>query len=324
MGETMTTTTTDPAGAFGAAIAGAGLPGWLAWSVKVSTRRPSAKPTRSRRTLGATIEPGGSVVFTVAAGTTPEEAGDAVRRMRGRLVVAAEDKRDRGVRIVRKELVDGEGFPFAGRYQRLRLVVDGDERDDRTAAGPLTRHPGVPIIAEPGPSTWSGIRTHQLTMRRDAASARTVIEWYRTQGQAWLDEHVPPLLSRVYVKREDWPTWEVRPARRGEGYGGSWGRYRWPAHSMTVPWLIFQLPAELLRYIAAHEVAHAALKGQHGHAQPWQLVVSRLCPDWRELDPRARELPGLPLWVGELEPARESVAPVAADPFVSGWASLPA
>jgi predicted RNA methylase len=49
---------------------------------------------------------------------------------------------------------------------------------------------------------------------------------------------------------------------------------------------------------------------------PRQLAVSRICPDWRELDPRAKTLPGLPLWLGELEPA----APVAAEVFVSAWA----
>jgi len=298
------TATTDPADAYRAALAAAGLPDGLTWSVKVTARRATATPAKTRRTLGATIAPGGTaVVFTVPADTDPGKVADAARRMRGKLAVAAEDMRARGVTIVRKQLVNGEGFPFAGTNHRLRLVDDSDtgRRCPCQCSRLTTEHPGVPIVAERGHPTWSGVRTWQLTMRRDAATARTVIEWYREQGRAWLDRHVPDLLRRVYVQPADWPTWEVRPYREGEGYGGTWGTYLPRTHTIRLSWLVFQFPADLLRYVVAHEVAHAAIRGTHGHGRPWQLVVSRLCPDWETLDPRARALPGLCLWAGELD-----------------------
>lgn len=77
-------TTTGPAAAHRAAITDVGLPEWLTWTVKVPPRR---------RSVAATVEPGGAVVFTTPA---PGDVADAVRRMRARLVPAAADKRDRG------------------------------------------------------------------------------------------------------------------------------------------------------------------------------------------------------------------------------------
>ncbi len=325
------TTTTDPAAPFRDALANI-LPAGLAWSVQVNARR---------KRFAVWIEPGGAVVVAVPPSADPARVAHTIQAERGRLLVAAAEKRERGLRIVRKQLVNGEGFPFAGRNHRLSLVVDGDDSPTRTPAGALTRDAGVPIAAEPGPSTWSGIRTWQLTMRRDAASARTVIEWYRAQGRAWLDQHMPDMLRRLHVPADAWPTWEVRPYRPSKGYGGTWGTYRNPPHKIFIDWFAFQFPADLLRYVAAHEAAHAALRGQYAHGREWETVVSRLCPDWCELDPRAKALPGLCLWVGDLDPAGEDdarpapapapVKPAAqttpkapADPFVSGWAAVPA
>jgi hypothetical protein len=313
----MTTITAldDPAETFRTAIAAVGLPAGIDWSVKVSPRR---------RSMGATIEPGGAVVFAIPASAAPAQVADAVRRLRGRIAVAAADKRDRGVHIARKELVSGEGFPFAGTNHRLCLVDDSDtgRRCPCQCSRLATAHPGVPIIAERGHATWSGVRTWQLTLRRDAASARTVIEWYRTQGQAWLDEHMPALLGRLHVPADAMPTWSVRPYRQSQGYGGSWGVYRSKDHTITFNWMVFQFPEKLLRYIAGHEAAHAALRGRYGHGPGWQQVVSRVCPEWRLLDGPARTADGLTLWAGELD-ARHTQPATPAGPFVSGWSSVP-
>lgn len=313
----MPTTTTDHAAPFRAALAPI-LPADVSWSVRVNPRRKRS---------GAWVEPGqpggpaAVIVVAVAPTADPATVARHVRAGLGRLLVAVSDMSERGARIVRKQLVNGEGFPFAGTNHRLRLVVDGDDAPDRTPAGALTRHPGVPIIAEAGPSTWSGIRTHQLTMRRDAASAARVIGWYRSHGQAWLDRTMPELLRRLHVPADAWPTWTVRPYVPSKGYGGSWGTYRNPPHAVYVDWFAFQLPADRLRHIAAHEAAHAAIRGASGHGAEWQLLMGRLCPpDWRDTERRVKAAEGHALWLGELKPDGAPVAPVEPAPFVSRWA----
>jgi predicted metal-dependent hydrolase len=278
-----------------AVIAAAGLPADLEWTVRAKT---------GGKTMRATVLPGGAVEFTIPAEAPEATVAVFIARSRGRILAQAADMRERGVRIVRKALVSGEGFPFAGRNYRLRLVVDGDENRPDAHGGPLTRHPGVPVIAEPGPSTWSGIRTWQLTMRRDVAEGpdpvRAVVEWYRTAGLAWLDANMPRILTDLGMPREKWPTWTVRPYRAAKGYGGSWGTYHSRTHEIRIEWLAFQFPVELLRHVCQHEAAHAKVPGA-GHGKLWQAVMSSTAPDWRELERRARELPGLPLWIGDRE-----------------------
>lgn len=291
----MTGTDTPRNASYAAAIYAAGLPAWMSYQVAVNSRR---------KAVGATMEPtaGGVVVrFGIPAAATPAAVTDAVRRMRAKLVRAGEDIRERGARIIRKELVNGEGFRFAGRNYRLRLT------DDPAAA---------PLVAGPGPSTWSGVRTWQLTVRRDAATADTIIGWYRQAGRAWLDEQLPAIIRHAGIV--DWPTWRVRPYRAG--LPDSWGRYTGRTHSIGLSWVIFQFPPELLRHILVHEVAHAATAGD-GHGKRWQAkmaAMSGAASGWRDLDRQARALPGVALWTGDVEPT-DPPAP-AAGPYVSAWA----
>lgn len=301
---------TDPAAApYVQALAVLDLPQWLAWTVRTSTKR---------RTVGAVVEPGPVATFTIPAGADPAAVVRVAQRIRAKVVRHAAEVRDNGPHICVKQLVSGEGFPFVGKPQRLRLVDDDNRSGD--PGQPLTRHPGVPIIAEPGPSTWSGHRTWQLTLRRDAASARTVIEWYRAEGQRWLDQHVPPVAQRMGVTPG--LTWRVRPYQEGEGYSRSWGTYRPATHTIALHWMIFQFPRELVDYVVAHEVAHAALRGvKAGHGPRWQAMVSRVVHNWRDLDGPARTARRLTLWAGEVEATADPV-PATAEPFVSGWGAI--
>ncbi len=290
-GGKMTTTTSDPAAPFRTALAAVGLPGWLRWSVMVSS---------AGRRLDAIVEPTGAVEFAVPAGATPEEVAAAVRRMLGRLLTAAAHKRDHGARIVARSLLNGEAYPFAGRPYRLAIVDDGPACEVR-------RLPVGQRTDGTGSIGWVPL----LCLRRDRAHASTVIEWYRAQGQEWLDQHIPAMAQRLGIV--DGLTWSVRRYRADEGYDGSWGLYRPATHSIDLNWMIFQFPADLLRYVAAHEVAHAALRGAYGHGRQRQLVISRLVPTWRELDGPARSADGLVLWSGEVTRAGHH-------PAVAPWA----
>lgn len=278
----------DPIAAYRDAITALNLPVGLRWSVQLATRGKKVR---------ATTEPDGEVLFRVPPGCTPEQLAAAVTRMRSKLVVAVKDAEASGTRLVPKELVSGAGFTLLGTNYRLCLVKDGDHLPRPSGMRPLTAHPGVPIIAEYGGSTWSGHRIHQLTLRKDAANAGTVIEWYRAEGQRYMDEHLPAIAQRLGVRPG--LRWHVRPYRHVESRGGTWGTYLPKSHTIAVDWKIFQFPREWVDYILAHEAAHAACP-ERGHGRRWQTLVERVAPGWRDLDPKVREAKGLALWNGKV------------------------
>lgn len=269
------------------------FPEWLAWSVKVSTRARKAH---------VTIEHDGAVVFTAPASRTPADVADGARRLLGKILVAARDKRDNGVTVVVKDLVSGEGFPLVGHPNRLKIVDDGPPCEVRR----------LPVGQHRPDGTGSMGSLPFLCLRRDQATARTVIEWYREQGQAWLDKTMPAIAQRLGVRPG--LTWEVRPYRAGDRFGGSWATYHpGSAHRIRMDWRVFQFPRELAEHVARHEAAHA-IAGGHGPA--WQRVMARFGTDWRDLERRTKTADGLTLWNGEVSAARE-LEPAAS--MVSGW-----
>jgi hypothetical protein len=222
-------------------------------------------------------------------------------RRRDEIIRSVLDMREKGLALAAKDLVNGEGFSFAGRPYRLWLV-------DHT-------HQAAPCVGQPGPSTWAGYRTWQLKVRRDAATADTVIEWYRREGQRWMDDHIPDLAGRLGV--QPGLIWRVRPYDGRRSGGGSWATYSPHTHTIAVHWMVFQFPADLVRHVAAHEVAHASLRHtRSGHGLRWQAKLSVLSPDWRDLETAARTAAGLTLWAGDVTTAPAAPAPV------SGWSDV--
>lgn len=266
-----------------------GLPVWLDWRVEISGRR---------KTLGATIEPAGTntpvkVTFQVPAGASVDDVLLAVSKIRPKLTAKATDVRDRGAYIAVKDLVSGEGFPFVGKHYRLKVL---DQAPHSIEDGP-------------GPTTWGGGRTWQLTLRRSDASARTVIAWYRARGRAWLDAAVPAMAARMGVR--DGLRWEVLP---DDDMRGAWARYHHGAHLITVSWVVFQMPREVLDTILWHELAHAVTPGDH-HGPAWQRAFGRVLPEWRERNTAAREATGLTLWFGALSHATVTTVPLHEGPM---------
>ncbi|RKR92695.1 hypothetical protein BDK92_7173 [Micromonospora pisi] len=266
--------TTDTAAApYVTALTAAALPDWLRWRVEIRPRR---------RSLGIITEPGGQVVIAIPPGVDPQRVVAVVQASLAQLRRHVRDSEESALRRPVKELVNGEGFPLLGANHRLRLVGDAD----------------MPIVGEPGPSTWSGVRTRQLTLRRDAASAATIVGWYQAQGQAFADRYAPEMAARLGVA--DGLTVRVRGYRPGQGVA-SWGTYRPRTHSISLHWSLFQLPREMPEAVLAHEVAHAARPSGGPHGRGWERLFVRLVPEWRE---RARELElaARSMWFGDVAP----------------------
>lgn len=285
---TATRTDRDPAPYVRAIATRSGLPVWLDWRVTISARR--------RTSVGATIDPAGTntgvkVTFQVPVGMSVDDVLLAVSKMRPKLTATAADVREHGAYIAVKDLVSGEGFTFVGTHYRLKVT-------DQAAHS---------IEDGPGPSTWSGVRTWQLTLRRSDASARTIIEWYKARGRMWLDRTVPAMAARLGIPAG--LSWEVTPDN-----GRSWACYHHNTRVMSVSWVVFQMPRQMIETILWHELAHDAA-GERGHGPAWERAFARVLPDWRERNQAARTADGLTLWLGEVSHATVTTVPLHTGPM---------
>lgn len=170
-----------------------------------------------------------------------------------------------------KQLLGGEGFLWLGTSHRLKVVDDG---------APIEFH-------EP----WR----HQcwLHLRRDVATADTIIGWYQEQGQPYAAQEVDRWAPRLGLR-------EVQVKVRS--LSGKWGQAR--RNTITLHWAVFQLPRHLIEYIIVHELAHIAdtSKGS-AHGPAWRQIMDRcLFSEWRE---RERELAEhdkqCTVWLGDVE-----------------------
>ena len=159
-----------------------------------------------------------------------------------------------------KELVDGEGFLYLGRSNRLQ-IVDTDDRRVRLDRGRLI-----------------------LPLSLSTAGYQRIIDWYQARGTAWLQPRVAAWASRLRVEPG---TLEVADLGHKWGAATAGGRVR-------IHWASMQLRPVLVDYILAHELAHLR-EAHHGPAF-WQLLT-RVMPDY---DERKRELAqrGAALWFG--------------------------
>lgn len=223
-----------------------------------------------RRRLGLTVERDGSLVLRVPVNCEVGRAEDFLRSsetwLADRLRVREEHRPAHPARAFR----DGETFTYLGRAYRL-LVTGEREVPVKLSAGRL-------LIAEP--------------FARDPAKARrALIGWYRTSGQRWARGRLQPWAARMEVRE---PQVVVRDV------GNRWGTYRagdGTRGTMALHWALFQLPAHLVDYVIAHELAHIRISG-HG-ADYWALL-SQAIPECEERKAELDDL-GRRLWLGQTE-----------------------
>lgn len=228
------------------------LPG-QEWHIRLNARR---------RTVGLTVEPGGSVTITIPRDCATADVVQAVRaklswivrRTRRQVEIAA----DHPV----KEIVDGEDFPYLGRSRRLTLVE--------------TQREGVRLVGD-------------RFFAADAPPKRVaeeLIGWYRQAGSEWLAERAPYWARRLGVAMRGTT---VRDLDR------KWG-VRQPDGTVVLHWALFQMPSRLADLVAVHELAHIA---EPRHGSEFLRRVSQVLPDHGE---RSEELAhaGRSVWIGAI------------------------
>lgn len=170
-------------------------------------------------------------------------------------------------RLPVKELVSGEGFLWLGTSHRLKLVDDG-----------------APIrIDEP--------HRHQdwLRLRRDAATADTIIGWYQAHGLDYARQ-----VANYWMPRMSLHDIQVKV----RSLTNKWGTAR--RNTITLHWAVFQLPRPLVEYVIVHELAHVAdASGRSPHGPAWRRIIDRCLLDRAE---RERELSAreADIWQGDV------------------------
>ncbi|MFJ9249192.1 M48 family metallopeptidase [Streptomyces sp. NPDC101776] len=168
-----------------------------------------------------------------------------------------------------REFRDGETFRYLGREYRL-LLVDEGRSPVRLTAGRLRLDKEV--AADP------------------ARARRDLVAWYRKSGLRWSRGRLQPWAARMEVPE---PTVTVRDV------GNRWGTYRLGEDgtgTMALHWAVFQLPAHLVDYVIAHELAHIRISG---HGPDYWTLLRRAIP---ECEVRKEELDdlGRRLWLGQI------------------------
>ncbi len=144
---------------------------------------------------------------------------------------------------LRKEFVNGEGFPYLGRSYRLLLV---DEQ-------------AVPLKLSTG--------RFQLDRRRLDGARSHFVDWYALRGREWLEQRVGRWVARVGRAPR-----EVRVQDLGFRWGscGSKG-------NVNLHWATILLPPRIVDYILVHELVHLH---EPRHGPGFWRRLERIVPDY--------------------------------------------
>jgi len=238
--------------------------------LSVGGQRLNVRVSARRTRLALTVERDGTVTLHAPHDCTTERAKDFVHRhrrwMEGKLALR---ERLRPVHPTRR-LVDGEIFRYLGRAYRLQ-VRDVPGESVRLVCGRLQLDAGAATDPRRG--------------------RREITGWYRRVGREWALRRLQPWAARLDVAA---PRVEVRDL------GLRWGSYTPGGEEpglMALNWAVFQLPAHLVDYVIAHELAHITVSG---HGREYWRVLRRALPECEERRNDLDEL-GRRVWLGEVE-----------------------
>ncbi|MEU1848005.1 SprT family zinc-dependent metalloprotease [Streptomyces sp. NPDC019990] len=221
-----------------------------------------------RRRLGLTVERDGSLVLRTPRGCDAERAETFLRGSETWLDDKLRRREDHPPAHPVREFRDGETFAYLGRAYRLQ-IGDEERATVRLVAGRMVMGKGA--------------------VRNPVVARRALIGWYRSTGQRWARGRLQPWAARMEVREPDVVVRDV---------GNRWGTYR-PGDgvrgTMALHWALFQLPAHLVDYVIAHELAHIRIPG-HG-ADYWSLLRQAI-PECEERKTELDDL-GRRLWLGD-------------------------
>lgn len=205
----------------------------------------------SRRTLGITVEPDGSVVVTAPADADLAHVESILRRRRNWIRRRLSDVAARPPAPREREWVSGETHRYLGRQYRLR-VRRGD--------------PAVHLVGA----------FFRVTVQEppDTARVQKLMErWYLDHARRTFDRRLTDLVrSTPLLRLAEAPPLLVRKLRK------RWGSCS-PEGRILVNVEAVKLPVGCIDYLLVHELCH--LRVPHHGREFWRLL-DRCMPDWEQ------------------------------------------
>jgi predicted metal-dependent hydrolase len=200
-----------------------------------------------RRTLELAIERSGRLSLLVPVGTPEAALRHLVESRRAWLYEKLEAKAVQYRPARTREFVPGEGFWYAGRTYRLRLIEGS---------------PGqAPLDLKAG---WFELDRAQLQQGRDLFRS-----WYTAQLRTWLTDQLQLLTARLRKQPK---------AIHVQDLGYRWGSCGTKSE-LYFHWRLALLPRRIAEYVLIHELVH--LEHPHHQGAFWKRVEA-LVPDCQE------------------------------------------
>jgi len=203
---------------------------------------------RDRKTASICVERDGRLSVVVPESFSDEQVERLVESKRYWIHKSLAEWRGLNAARVRREYVNGEGFPYLGRSYRLRLVRGQD----------------TPLLLKNG---YFRLRADRNGNPLDDPE-ETFKAFYREKGRDRIPGRVRQFEARLGLNVSTVRVMELR--------------YRWAScskHGLNFHWKCMMAPPTVLDYIVAHELAHLI---HPNHSKAFWSEVDKLLPDYRE------------------------------------------
>ncbi|MCC5880529.1 MAG: M48 family metallopeptidase [Idiomarina sp.] len=146
--------------------------------------------------------------------------------------------------------------------------------------GELVYWLGQPLHLQVRPGQRNTIETIDKTLairlsRRahdpSARVRRLVVDWFKQQGQLWLNSELPLLMQHHGLLAKSW---------RVANYTAKWGACT-HAGALSFSWRLFTAPEWIIRYVVIHELCHLI---HFNHSADFWALVEQHDPNYRDAE----------------------------------------
>lgn len=196
------------------------------------------------KTASLYIERDGKVTVIVPDYLTDSQIDELIELKRSWIYKGLAEWRDLNASRVQREFVNGEGFPYLGKFYRLRFV-------ERQSA-PLTLSGGY------------------FCLRSDVVNPKAAFrDFYREKGMERIPGRVAAYTAKLGLEAPSVRVMELK---------NRWASCS-PNGNLTFHWRALMAPRTVLDYIVAHEVVHLV---HPNHTEAFWGTLDRILPDYHD------------------------------------------
>lgn len=159
-------------------------------------------------------------------------------------------------------------------------------------SGDIFKLTGIPLILnviEGKSEVFTGKDCIYLSVTAGSTTEKRkklLLEWYRKESRRVFAERIPECLKRTAsVGITEAPQWDCKKMRR------RWGSCS-AENKIYLNIELVSAPVELIDYVIIHELCHFI---EHNHSPQYYALLSKVCPDWKDLRKMLNESVGMQL-----------------------------